>query len=249
LLGQQQQEQQQDPAEQQQGRAGPKVLESPTAAEPPVRSIDVGGYTAPAHLRTWPAFTYASPQARRDAVRAYARTLPPMPSLRIVLVGGPSVGKGTIAPMISQAFRVRAVGVGQLLRGEVRARTERGCRVGSLMACGALLPDGEVLSLLREKLQPSWDLARNGYSDGWLLDGFPRTEEQARALVSEQACGELRPDAVIVLNRPDELAREIALGRYVDASTGQTFHPLYAPPPDEVCARTLTLVWRRAGVV
>ena len=98
-------------------------------------------------------------------------------------------------------------------------------------------------------MQPSWDLARNGYSDGWLLDGFPRTEEQARALVSEQACGELRPDAVIVLNRPDELAREIALGRYVDASTGQTFHPLYAPPPDEVCARTLTLVWRRAGVV
>jgi len=120
------------------------------------RSMDVGGYEAPLDKVTWKPFTYALPRARREAVRAYAsnaaRTLPPLPPLKIALIGPASSGKGTIAPMLSQAFRVRVVGVGQLLRSEQRAGTARAAAAAEAMAGGQLLPDELALEVLRDRL-------------------------------------------------------------------------------------------------
>ena len=70
---------------------------------------------------------------------------------------------------------------------------------------------------------------------------FPRKASQAEALIDAERWRNLRPDAVVLIERPDELAREFALGRCSDAATGQTYHPIYAPPPAEVQER---LVWR-----
>ena len=100
---------------------------------PPPRTPTRAGYVADPSLVSWAPFTYAEPYVRRSAARDYARTtlskLPPLPPLRVVLMGGVAAGKGTIAPMLSQAFRVRCIGVGELLRGETRARRARGVEV------------------------------------------------------------------------------------------------------------------------
>ena len=78
---------------------------------------------------------------------------------------------------------------------------------------------------------------RDAASCGWLLDGYPRTAGQARRLAASAA----PPDAVVVLDRPDALLRDFALGRCTDSATGACYHPKYAPPPPDVEAR---LVWR-----
>ncbi len=206
------------------------------------RGVDKS-FALPDDERTWPDFTYSSPAARREAVRQFRSTLPsPLPPVHVLLVGGPSTGKGTIGPMISQAFGVRAVGIGDLLRSKQRAGTPEGKRAAEVMAKGELLPDDYVLDLLGERLRGSWDVRRNG----WLLDGFPRTEAQARAILSEDLGeegpgSELKPDCVVVLQRPAALMKEFMLGRMHDAATGQVYHPRYHPPPKDVTPR---LVWR-----
>ena len=127
---------------------------TPASAEatqlPLARSVESAGYTAPPELRTWPAFQYETPQARRAAATAYAQLVrarsmeeqalsgvtgmgdddalkvPALPPMKVVLIGGPCSGKGTIAPMLSQTFRTRVVGAGQLLRAAVRAGSASG---------------------------------------------------------------------------------------------------------------------------
>jgi hypothetical protein len=64
---------------------------------------------------------------------------------------------------------------------------------------------------------------------------------QAAALCSSELSESLRPDCVVVLDRPDELVREFALGRMIDTATGHTYHPRFAPAPSEIRDR---LVWR-----
>lgn len=68
-------------------------------------------------------------------------------------------------------------------------------------------------------------------NNGWILDGYPRTVSQVRAL---EALG-IIPDAVIVLDRPDEVVREWCRGRKTEPSTGIIYHPTYNPPPENVC--------------
>ena len=138
--------------------------------------------------------------------------------------------------MISAAFRTRVLGVGQLLRGEIRARSPRASLAAEAMAAGALLPDWLVIELLEGRIACSDD----GLALGWLLDGFPRTLSQARATLSAEHAS-LRPDCVLVVDRPDELVKEFALGRMADAATGATYHPTYAPAPRDIEQR---LVWR-----
>lgn len=218
-------------------------LEADAPTQPPPRSITYGGYIAPPEKVTWKPFRYALPAVRRAAVRNYTvgrdGALPPLPSLKLVLIGGVASGKGTLAPMLSQAFRARVIGIGQLLRGEVRAGKPRGLQAAERMAEGALLEDELVLEMLDERLSPngrSSDIERNG----WLLDGFPRTRRQAEAILSDEWPA-LRPDCVVLIERPEELAKEFSLGRCCDSTTGQTYHPVYAPAPEEVHDR---LVWR-----
>jgi adenylate kinase family enzyme len=141
--------------------------------------------------------------------------------------------------MLSQAFCTRIVSVGQLLRGEVRSGTPRGLQVRDVMSNGELLQDSLVLDLVRSRITDSWDVQQNG----WELVGFPRTPEQARAIASDVSESGLKPDCVIVLDRPDELCKEFALGRMTDSATGKIFHPEYAPPPAEIAASG-RLVWR-----
>eukprot|EP00802_Teleaulax_amphioxeia_P006950 Tamp_06956.p1 GENE.Tamp_06956~~Tamp_06956.p1 ORF type:complete len:857 (+),score=91.70 Tamp_06956:1-2571(+) len=247
---------------QEQGVGGGTGEEDAAPRAVPRRSVDVPGYRAPDHMRTWSDFSYQPPQERRNAAANRAARMrersreeqvydgvripdalnikiPTLPPMKVVLIGGPCSGKGTIAPMLSQAFRTRVLGAGQLLRAEIRAGTPRGREASAVMERGDLLDDDFVVSLMSSRVRDSWDAKQNGF----LLDGFPRSIGQAECICEEgtDACNALRPDCVIVLDRPDELVKEFALGRMTDSATGQTYHPVYAPPPPEVQAR---LVWR-----
>uniref|UniRef100_A0A7S4B918 Adenylate kinase active site lid domain-containing protein n=2 Tax=Chrysotila carterae TaxID=13221 RepID=A0A7S4B918_CHRCT len=97
------------------------------------------------------------------------------------------------------------------------------------MERGELVPDEVIIGIVKDRLAES-DCKENG----WLLDGFPRTEEQAKAL----AAAGIEPTKVLYLQVPDEMLIERVVGRRLDPETGKIYHLKFAPPEsDEVAAR------------
>jgi adenylate kinase len=96
--------------------------------------------------------------------------------VRVLLIGPPASGKGTQGRRIAERFGVTYLSSGELLRAEVTAGTELGRRVADDLANGDLVPDDVILGVLREPLAAALT------SGGYVLDGFPRTVAQARAL-------------------------------------------------------------------
>ena len=182
-------------------------------------------------------FRYADAPTRRRVAEAHMRARARRGGgapLNVVLLGKPASGKGTIGAMLSVSYRVANVGVGALLRAQQRARTPLGEAASEMMARGELLPCELVSDVVAARLRD-----RDATTNGWMLDGFPRTPAQAEMMVSRG----LTPDAVIVLDRPDALAAEFLLGRCADAATGAVYHPKFSPPPDDEAIRA-RLVWR-----
>ncbi|HEU4577469.1 MAG TPA: adenylate kinase [Polyangiaceae bacterium] len=146
--------------------------------------------------------------------------------LRLVLLGAPASGKGTQGEKLARALGIPKVSTGDMLRAARDAGTELGKLADGIMAAGKLVPDDLVIRLVDERLsQP--DAAR-----GFILDGFPRTLPQARALDELlQRRGEAL-DAAICIDLPRELLMERATLRRTDVRTGQIYHLKYNPPPD-----------------
>ena len=143
--------------------------------------------------------------------------------------GAPASGKGTQCEMLVEKYGCVHISTGDLLRAAVQAGTEIGKQAGALMEAGALVPDALIIGIVRERLAESDCQAR-----GWLLDGFPRTEAQADALVSAGIVA----DAFVYLKVPDELLLERVTGRRTDPVTGKGYHTKFSPATDpEVVAR------------
>ncbi len=96
--------------------------------------------------------------------------------MRVVFLGPPGSGKGTQTRMLAQRLAVPAISTGDMLRAAVRDRTPLGVQAKSVMEAGELVPDDLMIELIRERLSQAD--ARNGF----ILDGFPRTVDQARTL-------------------------------------------------------------------
>src|SRR5512141_3424691 len=96
--------------------------------------------------------------------------------MRVIFLGPPGCGKGTQAKLLGERLGVPAVSTGDMLREAVRQGTPLGLRAKSIMDAGELVPDDVVIGLIRERIGSS------DAREGFLLDGFPRTVEQARAL-------------------------------------------------------------------
>lgn len=96
--------------------------------------------------------------------------------MHIILFGPPGVGKGTQAKILSTKFSIPHISTGDMLREEIKNETELGKKAKVLMDAGNLVPDDVMIQMIRKVLQ-SW-VCRNGI----ILDGFPRTVEQAIAL-------------------------------------------------------------------
>lgn len=124
-----------------------------------------------------------------------------------IIFGPPGSGKGTQASRIESEFHLAHLSTGAILRSEVARGTEIGKEVARIMAAGDLVPDGIIVKIVRQLLPES------EVGAGVLLDGFPRTLEQARALDEMLASEGHRVDFVIALDVPEDVLVERILHR------------------------------------
>ena len=127
--------------------------------------------------------------------------------MRLIFLGPPGSGKGTQAKLLAERLGVPAISTGDMLRDAVRRGTPLGRRAQAVMEAGELVPDDLVISLVRERT--ALPDARNGF----LLDGFPRTIEQARALERILEGNAASVVGVITLLVPEGTLVERLLGR------------------------------------
>ena len=119
-----------------------------------------------------------------------------------ILFGPPGAGKGTQATAMVEKYNLRHISTGALLRQEIAAGTELGLKAKALIDAGALVPDEIVEGMIESEFRSVKDV------DGFLLDGFPRTTEQARALDRILAGSEEEVTAVVSIMIPDSMIRE-----------------------------------------
>ena len=96
--------------------------------------------------------------------------------MKLILLGPPGVGKGTQAWKLSEKYGIPQISTGDMLRGAIQNGTELGLKARSYMDSGKLVPDEVVIGIVEERL------AMSDCAGGWILDGFPRTLQQAGAL-------------------------------------------------------------------
>jgi len=126
-----------------------------------------------------------------------------------IIFGPPGSGKGTQASRIEREFHLVHLSTGDILRSEVNRGTEIGKEVARIMAAGDLVPDDIIVKIVRQRLPES------EVGAGVLLDGFPRTLEQARALDEMLASEGHRVDFVIALDVPEGVLVDRILHRAV----------------------------------
>ena len=127
---------------------------------------------------------------------------PNSPNNRIILVGPPGAGKGTQAILVCKALKVPHISTGEIMREAVAAKSDLGKKVAGYLDKGELVPDDLVIDVARERL------LREDCANGYLLDGFPRTVEQARALKSMLEQLNTPMPYVIELKVPNEVLLE-----------------------------------------
>lgn len=127
--------------------------------------------------------------------------------MRILLLGAPGGGKGTQAKLLADRLSIPAISTGDILRDAVRRGTPLGRRVQAVMERGDLVPDATMIELVGERL------AAPDARKGFILDGFPRTVEQALALESQLSGNERGVSAVISLSVPEPVLVERLRGR------------------------------------
>src|SRR5919106_3934612 len=124
--------------------------------------------------------------------------------MRLILFGPPGAGKGTQAAAISEKLSVPHIATGDILRENVRNETELGVRAKQYMDQGNLVPDEVVIAMVEERIR------RDDAADGFLLDGYPRTVAQAKALDDTLAADGKAIEAVIrLLVDDDELVSRL----------------------------------------
>jgi adenylate kinase len=149
--------------------------------------------------------------------------------MNLIMVGPPGAGKGTQAERLQEDFPLAYVATGDILRAAVKAQTELGRKAKEFMDRGDLVPDEVIIGVILDRLGES------DTGDGFLLDGFPRTGDQARALDAALEKVDRRLTAALLIDVPeDELVRRLS-GRRV-CPNGHTYHLEHHPPKqDLVC--------------
>ena len=155
--------------------------------------------------------------------------------MRIILLGAPGAGKGTQAQFIMQKYGIPQISTGDMLRAAVKAGSSLGLQAKSLMDAGKLVTDELVIALVKERI------AQSDCSNGFLLDGFPRTVPQADAM---KAAG-INVDYVLEFDVPDEVIIDRMSGRRIHAASGRVYHIRHNPPKveniDDITGESLTI--------
>lgn len=143
--------------------------------------------------------------------------------MRLILMGAPGAGKGTQAAYIVEKFGIPQISTGDMFRAAVNAGSELGKKAAECMKTGALVPDEVTIGIVRARLSEADCVA------GFLLDGFPRTVEQAEALEGILADLNMKLDFVLNINVAAEKLIERAVGRRICKKCGATYHTHFNP--------------------
>ncbi len=153
-----------------------------------------------------------------------------MPELNLVLLGPPGSGKGTQGERLQEDFRLPYYATGDILRAAVRDGSDLGKQAKEYMDRGDLVPDEVMVGLIAERV------SSEEASDGFILDGFPRTMRQGEALDAKLTELGRALTAVILIEVPDEEVVRRLGGRRVCVKEGHIFHMEFDPPKNEgVC--------------
>ena len=134
--------------------------------------------------------------------------------MRLILIGPPGAGKGTQTTSLSAKYGIAHISTGDMLRAAAKAGSALGIEVGTVLRSGGLVNDSLMVSLVRERLR------RHDCVAGFLLDGFPRTIEQADALY----IGDVTVDHVLEIQVPFDVIVARISGRLSHRGSGRTYH-------------------------
>lgn len=164
--------------------------------------------------------------------------------MRLILLGPPGAGKGTQAEFIVDQFQVPHISTGDIFRKNIKEGTDLGLRAKSFIDQGALVPDSLVVEIVEARLQEA------DCENGFLLDGFPRTEYQAVELDKVLEKSGVSLTAVINIKVNPELLVSRAVGRRICRSCGATYHVKNNPPLKEgVCDKCDGELYQRSDDV
>lgn len=148
-------------------------------------------------------------------------------TVRLLVFGRQGAGKGTQATRLAQRYGIPHISTGDMLRAAVREGTELGQQAKAVMDAGQLVSDDIMLGLIAERL------AQPDAAPGWLLDGFPRTAEQAAGLLA--MVGEDGIDLAINLEVPEDVVVERISSRRVCSNCGAIYSVQSPPTVPDVC--------------
>ncbi len=147
--------------------------------------------------------------------------------MNIILMGLPGAGKGTQASKIIKKYPIPHISTGDMFRLAIKNGTELGNEAKSYMDRGELVPDEVTVGIVKERLSQS------DAKEGFLLDGFPRTVEQAEALNKIMEELGTKIDRTINVEVPEEELMNRLTGRRICEVCGTTYHLVFNPPKEE----------------
>ncbi|NMB64830.1 MAG: adenylate kinase [Spirochaetes bacterium] len=152
--------------------------------------------------------------------------------MRIILLGAPGAGKGTIAKMLVEKYGIVQISTGDILRQAVKEGTPVGKKAAEYMNTGKLVPDDLIMDIIEERIQ------RSDCAKGFIFDGFPRTIPQAEALGKLFATKNMTIDAIINLEVPEDVVlKRLTSRRTCSNPDCQAIYNIYTMPPkkDGIC--------------
>ena len=150
--------------------------------------------------------------------------------MKIVFMGPPGAGKGTQAEKIIETYQIPHISTGDMFRKAIKDQTELGMEAKRYMDQGALVPDHVTIGIVKDRLSES------DCKSGFLLDGFPRTVDHAKALDEILTSLDSKIDYVINIDVDLNILKERLTGRRICRSCGATYHKIFNPSAVEgVC--------------
>jgi len=144
--------------------------------------------------------------------------------MRLILLGPPGAGKGTQAKLLAEKFNIQQISTGDILRQAVKNKTKMGLKAKSYMDQGKLVSDNVVIGIIKDRLDNA------DCSKGFILDGFPRTIQQAESLSQALKQMEIDIDYLIDIEIDFNYLIQRLTGRWTCRECGEGYHKMSNPP-------------------